>query len=143
MRDIETVLPEVVVVADMEAGLEHLSWAGGTLRYADLLLVVAEPQVKSLLTASRTIALARELGIPRVALVGNRGRDSDKETFEAFARQHQVELFALIPEDQAVVRADRVGACVLDREPQAPAVRAIEALAEMIAGSAAATASTE
>ncbi len=139
MRDIETVLPEVVVVADMEAGLEHLSWAGGTLRHADLLLVVAEPQVKSLLTAARTIALARELGIPRVALVGNRGRDGDSETFEAFARQHHVELVALIPQDEAIVRADRVGACVLDREPQAPAVQAIEALAETVAGSPTAT----
>ena len=48
----------------MEAGLEHLSWAGGTLRHVDLLLIVAQPQVKSLLTAARTVRLARQLGIP-------------------------------------------------------------------------------
>jgi CO dehydrogenase nickel-insertion accessory protein CooC1 len=47
------------VVADMEAGLEHLPWAGGTLRHVDLLAIVALPQVKSLMTAARTIRLAR------------------------------------------------------------------------------------
>lgn len=124
----------MVVVADMEAGLEHLSWAGGTLRHADLLLVVAEPQVKSLLTASRTIALATQLGIPRVGLVSNRGRDDDRQGLEAFAREHKVELLAVIPEDEAIIRADRVGRCVLDSEPSAVAVRAIESLAAVIAG---------
>ena len=43
MRDfierIEDELPGTVVVADMEAGLEHLSRSGGTLAYADVLLV--------------------------------------------------------------------------------------------------------
>ncbi len=118
----------------MEAGLEHLSWAGGTLRHADLLLVVTEPQLKSLLTASRTIALATQLGIPRVALVGNRSRDDDGQTLEAFAQQQGVELLAIVPEDEAIIRADRDGRCVLDSEPSAVAVRAIESLASVIAG---------
>lgn len=123
----------MVVIADMEAGLEHLSWAGGTLRHADLLLVVAEPQVKSLLTASRTIALGRELGIPRMGLVANRGGDGDKHQLEAFAQQHEVELLAVIPNDEAIIRADRDGRCVLDTAPSAPAVAAIKALAAVIA----------
>ncbi len=126
-------MPEAIVIADMEAGLEHLSWAGGTLRHADLLLVVTEPQVKSLLTASRTIALATQLGIPRVALVGNRGRDDDRQKLEAFAQQQGVELLAVIPEDEAIIRADRDGRCVLDSEPSTRAVRAIESLASVIA----------
>jgi CO dehydrogenase maturation factor len=125
----------VVVVADMEAGLEHLSWAGGTLRHADLLLVVAAPEVKSLLTAARTIALARQLGIPRIGLVGNRGRDGDEELFRTFARQHEVELLAVVPVDEAIIQADRNGACVLDTAPSAPAVGAIQALAAVVSGS--------
>jgi len=72
----------------MEAGLEHLGV--GNLRDSELLLVVAEAKAKSLLTAHRTIALARKLGIRRVELVGNRAHDSDRQALEAFAAQHQV-----------------------------------------------------
>ncbi len=125
-------LPETIVIADMEAGLEHLSWAGGTLRHADLLLVVANPQVKSLLTASRTIALGRQLGIPEIGLVGNRAGDDDRHHLEAFAGDHGVNLLGVIPEDEAIIRADRAGRCLLDIEPSASAVEAIEALATVI-----------
>ncbi len=125
-------LPETIVVADMEAGLEHLSWAGGTLRHADLLLVVANPQVKSLVTASRTIALGRQLGIPAIGLVGNRAGDDDRHHLEAFAGDHGVNLLGVIPEDEAIIRADRAGRCLLDIQPSASAVEAIEALAAVI-----------
>lgn len=68
MRDfierIEKDLPGTFVVADMEAGLEHLSWAGGTLRYVDVLLVVVQPTSKVMMTADRTHKLALELGMP-------------------------------------------------------------------------------
>ncbi len=125
-------LPETIVVADMEAGLEHLSWAGGTLRHSDLLLVVANPQVKSLVTASRTIALGRQLGIPVIGLVGNRAGDDDRHHLEAFAGDHSVDLLGVIPEDEAIIRADRAGRCLLDIDPSASAVEAIEALAAVI-----------
>ena len=41
-----------VVLVDMEAGLEHLSRSGGTLAYADVLLVVYEPTRWSATTSS-------------------------------------------------------------------------------------------
>ncbi len=117
----------------MEAGLEHLSWAGGTLRHVDLLLIVAQPQVKSLMTAARTFRLARQLGIPRLGLVGSRSeRPGDEERLAAFAAEHDVELLAVIPRDEAVIEADRLGACVLDSSPGSPAVAAIEDLASRI-----------
>lgn len=123
------------MVADMEAGLEHLSWAGGTLRHVDLLLIVAQPQVKSLLTAARTVRLARQLGIPRLALVGSRSeRPEDHERLAAFAAEHDLELISVIPRDEAVVEADRVSACVLDTAPTSEAVVAIERLASRIQG---------
>lgn len=122
-----------MVVADMEAGLEHLSWAGGTLRHVDLLLIVAQPQVKSLMTAARTVVLARQLGIPRLGLVGSRiERPEDRELVEAFAREHDIELLAVIARDDAVVAADRDGACVLDTAPESEAVLAIQRLASRI-----------
>ncbi len=113
----------------MEAGLEHLSWAGGTLRHVDLLLVVVNPTAKSLLTARRTITLAGQLGIPRVALVANRAAPDDFDRLAGFAADHGAELIAVIPDDDAVAFADRIGGCALDHAPEADAVRAIERLA--------------
>lgn|GEM_PF-2559580 len=123
----ENDLGEVVVIADMEAGLEHLSWAGGTLRHVDMLLIVAEPYVKSLVTATRTCALAAQLSIPRVALVANRV-NSDDNDIEAFAAAEDLEIIARIPEDGDVRRAERAGRCVLDHAPESAAIREIDKL---------------
>lgn len=139
MRDfierIENELPGTFVVADMEAGLEHLSWAGGTLRYVDLLLVVIQPTAKVMMTADRTHKLALELGIPRIAFLGNRATSpADVERMEAFAAERGCELLVAIPEDGAVPAADRASMCVLDTSPDSEAVRAIGRLAERIEG---------
>lgn len=116
----------------MEAGLEHLSKAGGTLRYVDLLLVVVEAKAKVLITADRMIALARELGIPTIALVGNRISPGDEDRLDAFARDHGCELLALIPDDDTILLADRLGVCPLDLAPGSDAVRAIRDLGEVL-----------
>lgn len=113
----------------MEAGLEHLSWAGGTLRHVDLLLVVVEPNAKVLLTAARIVALARQLGIPRTALVGNRTGPGDRPRLQEFADEQGCELLGAVPDDDALRLADRNGVCPLDAAPGAPAVEAIRDLA--------------
>ena len=139
MRDfierIENELPGTFVVADMEAGLEHLSWAGGTLRYVDLLLVVVQPTNKVMMTADRTHKLALELGIQRIAFLGNRATGpADVERMEAFAAERGSELLIAIPEDSAVPAADRASRCVLDTAPDSEAVQAISRLAERLEG---------
>jgi len=132
---IENELPGTVVVADMEAGLEHLSWAGGTLRYVDLLLVVVQPTAKVMMTADRTHKLALELGIPRIAFVGNRALDpADVARMDAFAAERDCELLVAIPEDRAVPTADRASSCVLDTAPDSEAVKAIGRLADRLEG---------
>ena len=99
-----------VTVVDMEAGLEHLSRAGGTLAHADVLLVVIEPSRKSLVTAARTLTLAEELGLERVYGLGNKARLPDDVTFlERGAAEHGVSLAGVIPYDPAVAEADRRG----------------------------------
>ena len=139
MRDfierIENELPGTFVVADMEAGLEHLSWAGGTLRYVDLLLVVVQPTAKVMMTADRTHKLALELGIERIGFIGNRATGpADVERMEAFAAERGCELLIAVPEDSAVPAADRASMCVLDTAPDSEAVRAIGRLAERLEG---------
>ncbi|HWH35512.1 MAG TPA: AAA family ATPase [Acidimicrobiales bacterium] len=99
-----------VTLVDMEAGLEHLSRSGGTLAYADILVVIMEPSRKSIITAARTIALAEELGIPRTVGVGNKARmPDDVEFFEKVCAEYGVPLAGVIPYDMAVVDADRAG----------------------------------
>lgn len=114
----------------MEAGLEHLSWAGGTLRHVDALLLVAEPQAKVLLTARRAHRLAGQLGIERVAFVGNRVRPGEEARLREFVASLHSELLAVVPEDPAVAAADRAGRCLLDHAPDSAAVAAIEQLAD-------------
>jgi CO dehydrogenase maturation factor len=130
---IENELPGTFVVADMEAGLEHLSWAGGTLRYVDLLLVVVQPTAKVMMTADRTHKLALELGIERIGFIGNRATSvADVERMDAFAAERGCELYVAIPDDPAVPAADRAASCVLDTAPDSEAVRAIARLADRL-----------
>lgn len=122
-----------VTLIDMEAGLEHLSRSGGTLAYADVLLVVMEPSRKSVITAARTAALAEELGIARVYGVGNKARmPEDAEFFTEIAAEYNVELAGIIPLDPAVTDADRSGSAVTAEPP--PAVRdALDRVIDFIA----------
>ena len=116
----------------MEAGLEHMSWAGGTLRYVDLLLIVLQPTEKVLLTAHRAHLLAVQLGIPDICFIGSRATEADRPRFEAFAAERGGELLGLIPDDEAVRQADRMAACVFDSAPGSASVQAIEQLADAI-----------
>ena len=114
------------VVADLEAGLGTLSRLrdrGGI----DLALVVVEPTPKSLEVGVRAARLARDNGVARVVVVANRIRtDADTALVrEAFDGEQVV----AVPDDPAIVAADREGTAPLDAHPQAPAVRALEELA--------------
>jgi CO dehydrogenase maturation factor len=116
-----------VTLVDMEAGLEHLSRSGGTLAYADALLVVMEPSRKSILTAGRTIILANELGLQRVYGVGNKAREGDQEFFESVCAEYNVPLAGIVPENDDVAEADRSGVILTpgQGEPVRDAVRRI------------------
>lgn len=96
-----------VVVLDMEAGIEHLG--RGTAEGVDAFLVVVEPGMRSVQTAHHVAALAADLGVRHILAVGNKVRtpqDAD------FIREHlgDVPLVAVIPESEAVRRADLEGA---------------------------------
>jgi len=102
-----------IAIVDMEAGLEHLSRSGGTLAHADVLVVVMEPTRKSVLTASRTVVLAAELGIPHTVAVGNKARsESDVEFFRTACAEYGVPLAGVLSFDAAVVAADLAGGIV-------------------------------
>jgi CO dehydrogenase maturation factor len=128
---------ERTAIVDLEAGLEHLS--RGTARHVETLLVVGEPYFKSLETASRSFALAKDLGIAHVRMVANKVRNArDEDTVREFAARHALPLAAVVPYDEAVVAADERGVALIEHEPSAPSVAVIRQLAdELLATSAA------
>ncbi len=104
-----------VTIVDMEAGIEHLSRSGGTLAYADILVIVMDPSRKSVVTAARTIALAEELGISRCIAIGNKADlPGDADFFRVQCAELGVPLVGVIPIDAAVTTADRAGERVSD-----------------------------
>ncbi len=119
----------------MEAGLEHLARAGGTLRHVDQLLIVTEMDRKALETARRTFRLAQELGIVRIGLIGNKLRDeSDRQDLERFCVGVGVELFAAIPYDESVRQADKSGVTLYDFDPNAPTLWTLEEVVKRLEG---------
>lgn len=58
------------VIIDLEAGVEHLG--RGTVKFVDGVIIVSEPSMRSLQTASRISVLAAEMGLKHQALLLNR-----------------------------------------------------------------------
>ena len=122
-----------ITVVDMEAGLEHLSRSGGTLRYVDELLVVTEPYARAIETARRTIRLATDLGIGSIALVANKVRDeSDLQLLESVREETGAPVVAVIPYDEVARVADREGRPPIEVAPESALVRSIEQLARRL-----------
>ena len=120
-----------VAVLDMEAGLEHLG--RGTVEHADVLLIIVEPYYRALEAAGRIRDLALQLQLPQIVTVANRVRTpADEEAIRQYCQNHNLELVAMIPYDEAVLTAEREGLALLDYAPHSAAVQAIEALVERL-----------
>lgn len=129
--------PDAVTVIDMEASPEHLS--RGTARHVDILLLVTEPYYRSLETTRLLARLARELPIPRIAVVANKVRNhADSEAVSEFCDRHALELVTRIPRSEEVVDADVAGVPLLDHHPRTggsgaqDVVRAVSGLADRL-----------
>lgn len=115
----------------MEASIEHLT--RGTVRTADVLLLVTEPYYRSLETMGRMAPLARELGIPLILGVANKVRsEQDEAALREYASRRQIELAGVVPYDERVTEADRQGRALIDYAPTATAVLAVGALADAL-----------
>ena len=124
---------ETMTITDMEASIEHMSRA--TIRHVDAMLMVTEPYFRSLETVGRMAPLAKELGIERVWAVANKVRsERDEEIIRSYCAEHGVELGAVVPWDEAIQEADREGRALMDYDPEAPAVVAVEGIADLVGG---------
>lgn len=105
-----------VVILDMEAGLEHLGRA--TSSAVDQLIVVVEPGQRSIETALTIQALAKDLHIKRVSVVGNKIRNQNDQEFIQ-SQLPNFEILGFIPFAESIIQADRQAASVYKNSPEA------------------------
>jgi CO dehydrogenase maturation factor len=115
------------VILDMEAGLEHMGRASAS--GVDAMIVVVEPGLRSVQTASRIRKLARDIGIGRVYAVANKVRSKDERSVIGAAMK-DVEILGALPYSEALARADLEGRSV-DAGDEAFA-RAVQAVGESL-----------
>lgn len=114
-----------IVVLDMVAGLEPMS--RGATRGVDYMLCIVEPSMKAIDVALQTMRLAEDIEVKKFFIVINKVRcDRDVDYVEKAVGRDRV--IAVIPYDESVAEADRRGISVLDYNPEAPIVMAIENL---------------
>ncbi len=120
-----------IVIVDMEAGVEHMG--RGTASQVDIMLIVTDSSRKSLEIAKKISGLAHEVGIKNVFIVGNRVRDSEeKKLITDFTGKNGLPLLALIPYDDTVIKADRVGESPLKYAETSEGVKAIQEIGEKL-----------
>jgi CO dehydrogenase maturation factor len=120
-----------IVVVDMEAGIEHMG--RGTANKVDIMLIIADSSRKSLEIAKKLTIFAHQAGITKVFIVGNRVRDTEeKDLIKNFTQKNGLNLLALIPYDDTVVKADRVGEAPLKYADISKSVKAIQGIGEKL-----------
>jgi CO dehydrogenase maturation factor len=104
-----------VVIMDMEAGIEHLS--RGTTKAVDRLIIVVEPGRRSIETAQTILKLARDLGVPSLAVVGNKIRSESDRQFIRTGLPG-IEILGFISYDAAITEADLANKSLFTASPQ-------------------------
>ncbi len=96
------------VIADMEAGVEHLG--RGTAEHVDIMYIITDATLKSLETARTIYQIASAAGIRRVYLVGNRMQGPKEiDGVKHYAARYTMPILDMIPFDPVVQEADIAG----------------------------------
>jgi CO dehydrogenase maturation factor len=110
------VLREDAVIADMEAGIEHLGRA--TVAAVDALIVVVEPGRRSIEIALAIRRLAEEIGVRKTLAVGNKVRTAEHRRFLEEAAGG-FPLLGCISYHPELAQADLDGRPVFESAPEA------------------------
>lgn len=120
--------PDRVVIADLEAGIGTLTRVEQGA--VDVAVLVVEPTTKSIEVGVRGAELARDKGIERLLVVASKiATESDLDAIRDHFPGEQV---VAVPDDPAIVRADREGIAPMELDDQAPAVQALARLADLL-----------
>ncbi|OPY33108.1 MAG: protochlorophyllide reductase iron-sulfur ATP-binding protein [Methanomassiliicoccales archaeon PtaU1.Bin124] len=121
-----------VLVIDAEAGLEHLGRA--STKRVDIMLPVVEPGMRSVETAAKVAAMAKQVGVKRVAAVLNKVRGEENILRKALAKEG-IEVFAVLPFDPRLGGYDLEGTMPFDMALDGPMGEAVSALADSLMAS--------
>lgn len=111
-----------VVLLDLYAGVEHLG--RGTAEAVDVMLTVAEPTNRSMGTVRQIKALAADIGVHHLFLVGNKAAGAEDREF--FARNApDMPLIGCLDLSPAAMAADRSGKVLYHLSPQLAAEAAL------------------
>lgn len=121
----------MVIILDMEAGIEHLG--RGTVRSVDCLLIVVEPSKLSIDSSLRIARWATDIGMRNIAFVANRfGGESWEEELLGECLGEDAPLVSRIPYSEELrVRDDR-GLSL--PSPGSPVMKAFEEIAGYLDG---------
>lgn len=112
------------VIADLEAGVGNLSRMAANS--VDALFLVVEATPKSIEVAQRAVAIAAERKVAPVRVIANKIRSGADVQMIRAALGVDV---TLVPEDPAVLAADRDGRSVVDTAPRGQAVSILSTVA--------------
>jgi len=121
------------VVMDMEAGIEHMG--RGTAEHVETMLIVAAPSLKSLETARKLHNLAKEAGIKKAFIVGNKVASSaEKDLIEKFTASNGMQLLGFIPYDEQILKADMKGESPLKYAETSKGIASIREISKSLLG---------
>jgi CO dehydrogenase maturation factor len=109
------------LVGDLPGGTRQPFFGWGA--YAQTLVVVVEPSVKSYVTARRLRRLRDVPDGPRLVVLANKVTAEDD--VGRIADETGLEVLGAVPSDDAVRDADRAGVALIDHAPDAPATTAL------------------
>jgi len=119
------------VVLDMEAGIEHFGRA--TAKHVDVMLAVADANMKALEVAKRIFQLSSQAGIEKIFLLGNKIRNKiEKELLIDFSKKNGFPILGFIPYDSSVFEADMKGTTPLLGNFDSPAMKALKQITERL-----------
>jgi len=120
------------IVMDEEAGMEHLSRR--TTRDVDVLLMCADPSLRSLVAASRIRDMADELelNIPRRYLVVCRLAGDLPESMSREIERLGLDLAGIVPYDDLISEHELTGKPLLELPNESAALKAVYEIAEKL-----------
>ena len=120
------------IVMDCEAGMEHISRQ--TTRDVDILLIISNPTMKSIIVAARIKELIGELrtAVGRIVLIVNRVNGKLPPEIEKAIADFGLSLIATIPEDPYIANLEVRGTPLVELPSNAALQQSVKEIASKI-----------